>query len=87
VVQGLTAEMAEKGVFLRWTPQSAGEDSGPTAVRIRHVVLLDTATDEKQWLSTHSSVEQSLFVQDGSRSAQALDKDVQYSYTYQYQAQ
>lgn len=87
VVQGLTAEMAEKGVLLRWTPASAGEESEPTAVRIRRVVLLDTATEEKQWLSTHSSIEQNLLVEDGTRSAHALDKDVQYSCTYQYQAQ
>jgi len=87
VVQGLTAEIADKGVLLRWTPPSAADESQPTAVRIRRVVLLDTATDEKQWLSTHSSVEQSLFVEDGSRSAHALDKDVLYGYTYQYQAQ
>lgn len=86
-VQGLTAEMAEKGVLLRWTPPSGAEESEATAVRIRRVVLLDSATDEKQWLSTHSSVEQSMFVEDGSRSAHMVDKDVQYSYTYQYQAQ
>lgn len=86
-VQGLTAEMAEKGVLLRWTPPSAGEESEPKAVRIRRVVLLDTSTEEKQWLSTHSSVDQNLFVEDDSRSGHALDRDVQYGYTYQYQAQ
>ena len=79
--------MVEKGVLLRWTPPSTGEESEPTAVRIRRVVLLDTATDQRQWLSTHSSIEQNLFVEDGARSAHALDKDVQYSYTFQYQAQ
>lgn len=86
-VQGLTAEMVEKGVLLRWAPPSTGEVSDPTPVRIRRVVLFDTATDEKQWLSTHSSFEQNLFVADGSRSAHALDQDVQNGYTYQYQAQ
>jgi hypothetical protein len=87
VVQGLTAEVAEKGVLLHWTPPAAGQESEPMAVRIRRVVLLDTPTDEKQWLSTHSSFEQNLFVEDGLRSAHALDKDVQYGYSYQYQAQ
>lgn len=86
-LQGLTAEMAEKGVLLRWTQPSEAEESKPTAVRIRRVVLLNTAADQKQWLSTHLSIEQNLFVEDGARSAQALDKDVQYNYTYQYQAQ
>ena len=91
-VQGLTAEMAETGVLLRWTPASAGEESEPMgarpmAVRIRRVVLFDRPADEKQWLSTHSSLEQSLFVADGSRSAHALDMGAQYGYAYQYQAQ
>jgi hypothetical protein len=87
VVQGLTAEMTETGVLLHWTPSSAGEESEPMGVRIRRVVLLDRPTDEKQWLSAHSSLEQNLFVEDGSRSGHALDKDVQYGYTYDYQAQ
>jgi hypothetical protein len=56
-------------------------------VHIRRIVLFDRPTDEKQWLSTHSSFEQNLFVEDGSGSAHALDKDVQYGYTYDYRAQ
>jgi len=87
VVQGLIAERAEKGVLLRWSPPTTEEESEPTAVRIRRVVLFDTATDEKQWLSTHSSFEQSLFVGGGTRSAHALDNDVQDGYTYEYKAQ
>lgn len=86
VVQGLTAEMAETGVLLRWNPASAREESEPMGVRIRRVVLFYRPTDEKQWLSTHSSLEQNLFVENGSRSAHALDKDVQYGYTYDYRA-
>jgi hypothetical protein len=86
-VQGLTAEMAEKGVLLRWTPPSTGAVSEPTAVRIRRIVLFDKPSDEKQWISTHSSFEQNLFVEDGTRSAQALDNTVQDGYTYEYRAQ
>lgn len=86
-LQGLTAEMAGKGVLLRWTPPSPEEESQPTGVIVRRVVLFDRPADEKQYLSTHSSFEQNLFVQDGSRSTRALDNDVQYGYTYEYRAQ
>jgi len=87
VVEGLRAERAAKGVLLRWTPPPADEESEQTAVRIRRVVLFDTATDEKQWLATHSSFEHNLFVEDGTQSAHALDNDVQDGYMYEYQAQ
>lgn len=87
VVQGFTAEMAGTGVLLRWTPPSAGEESEPVGVRIRRIVLFDRPTDEKQWLSTHSSWEQNLSVDNGSRSARVLDKDVEFGHTYAYQAQ
>jgi len=86
-VQGFTAEMAEAGVLLRWNPPVAGEESGPMVVHIRRVVLFDRPTDESEWLSTHSSLEQNLFIEDGSQSVHALDKDVQHGYTYEYQAQ
>ena len=87
-VQGLTAEPTEAGVLLRWDlPSAEEEQSKPIGVRIHRVVLLDKPTDEKQWLSTHSSLEQDLFIEDGSRTAHALDKDVQYGYTYYYRAQ
>jgi hypothetical protein len=79
--------MAEAGVLLRWNPPVAEEESAPMVVHIRRVVLFDRLTDETEWLSTHSSLEQNLFIEDGSQSVHALDKDVRHGYTYDYQAQ
>ena len=86
-VEGFTAEIADAGVLLRWNPPVAGEESGPMVVHIRRVVLFDRLTDEKQWLSSHSSFEQDLFIQGGSQSVHTTDKDVQHGYTYDYKAQ
>ena len=84
-VEGLTAEMTQAGVLLRWKSAS---DRTATAIRIHRTMFVAPPTDPKSLLSTEASEpqEQDLFIEDLG-SAQALDKDVRYGNGYEYRAQ
>jgi hypothetical protein len=84
VVEGLSAEMTQAGVLLRWK----SSDGAATAIRIHRTMFFETAEDERKAQSTQSSapLEEDLFLED-ARSAQTLDKTVRYGNNYEYRAQ
>ncbi len=87
VIRGLTAEMSERGVLLRWTPVSASDEPAGTAIRLHRtmVILKHPSTD----ISTAAMLaqERDLWAPNGTASAEALDADVHSGATYEYTAQ
>jgi hypothetical protein len=87
-VQGLTADITEKGVVLRWKPESAGTEAGQTTIRLRRTEGLPPVATEAMReglvpLPTRPAVD--LFVTGGSASV--TDPDIHKGATYQYRAQ
>jgi hypothetical protein len=74
-VQGLTAEASEKGVILRWSPESAGTAAGETSIRLSRT----------EGAPLVSRPEVDLFAPD--ESAGTLDTRIRKGTTYQYRAQ
>jgi hypothetical protein len=84
-VEGLSAEMTSSGVLLRWTPDSSGY-----AIRIHRVrIELRPHTEGagEQTPDIPPPEERDLLIEDGSRTAQVLDKDIRIGGTYSYSAQ
>ena len=83
MVEGLSAEMTQAGVLLRWK-----SSEGATAIRIHRTMFFQTQEDERKAQSIRSSVplEEDLFIED-ARSAQTLDKTARYDSSYEYRAQ
>lgn len=89
LVEGLSAEMTDAGVLLRWKPALPdGNDSAGTAIRLHRIEVVPTPADETAQKGLPAPApEQNLWIADGARSGHALDKDVRYGHTYVYQAQ
>jgi hypothetical protein len=87
-VQGLTAEASEKGVILRWSPESAGTAAGETSIRLSRTegappVATQAMRDGLVPLVSRPEVD--LFAPD--ESAGTLDTRIRKGTTYQYRAQ
>lgn len=87
-VEGLAAEMTDKGVVLRWKPESAETAVGVTAIRLRRTEGVDPVATQAMRdglvpFPTRPEVE--LTAKDGS--AATIDPDVRLGETYQYRAQ
>lgn len=82
---GLSAEVRKAGVVLRWTP-----DNEETAVRLQRKLLSPPAKSQQQeglLTPPPEPLEQNLLVENGSRSGEALDKDIRFGEIYEYRAQ
>jgi hypothetical protein len=82
---GFSAEVRKAGVVLRWTA-----DNEDTAVRLQRKLLTPQPAKPKQeglLAPPAEPLEQNLLVEGGSRSGNALDKDVRFGETYEYRAQ
>jgi hypothetical protein len=84
-VERLTAEMASNGVLLRWTP-----DSSSYAIRIHRVRVIPrphTESAGEQTPDIPPPEERDFVIENGSRTAQAVDTDIRIGNTYTYSAQ
>lgn len=90
-IRGLTAEMTDKGVLLRWPPDTSPENPSDTAVRLhRNQVYQAPATEAARNGSSQlptAATGEELLVEGGSRSGQTLDANVHRGSTYEYRAQ
>lgn len=91
VIRGLTAVMTDKGVILRWPPDTSSESPEDTAVRLHRGELQQTpAGDAAQNGSSQLPIAtrgEDLLVEGGSRSGQTLDANVHLGGIYEYRAQ
>ncbi len=91
VIRGLTAEMTDKGVLLRWTPDTYSESPSDTAVRLhRNEVYLTPASEaagEGSSKPLSAAAGEDLLVEGGSRSGQTLDGNIHQGSIYEYRAQ
>jgi hypothetical protein len=90
-IRGLTAEITERGVLLRWPPDVSPEAPADTMVRLHRNELEHTSTvsavrSNSPGNSTSSTGEDFL-VEGGSRSGQTLDANIKRGSTYEYRAQ
>jgi hypothetical protein len=91
VIRQLTAEMTDKGVLLRWLPDTSSESPADTAVQLYRVEVDQTPVkqamrkDSSQSLSAGAGVD--LLVENGSRSGQTIDANIRRGCTYEYRAQ
>ncbi len=84
-VQGLTAELHEDGVLLRWTPGTSEEGSGSTVIRLYRRRLTPAPTPQTR--SPLEPVEQDVPVETGAEPGRTVDKDIRRGETYEYCAQ
>jgi hypothetical protein len=84
-VQGLTAELREDSVLLRWTPGTSGDESGNTVIRLYRRRL--TPAPATQTRSPLEPVEQDVPVETGAEPGRTVDKDIRPGETYEYCAQ
>jgi hypothetical protein len=84
-VRGLTAEMREDGVLLRWIPGASGDESGSTVIRLYRRRL--TPVPATQTGSPLDPVEPDVPVETGGEPGRAVDKDIRLGETYEYCAQ
>lgn len=89
VVDRLTADLTEKGVLLQWTPDSEAEGSMGAAIRIHRmrITKMTPSTASQPDSVTPDLSGHDVVVDDGSRTGQALDTDIQRGETYEYSAQ
>jgi len=86
-VQGLTAEITEQGVLLRWIPESAAT-TGETTVRLRRTEgLPPVATQAMREGSVPFPTRPTIDLSATDGSASVIDPDTQKGTTYQYRAQ
>ncbi len=90
-VTGLSAEVAKKGVLLRWT--ESGLEGVGVAVRLQRTLLTPSKEAEKKQeresvlAPQPEPVERRLLVTAGLEQGRALDKDIRFGETYAYRAQ
>jgi hypothetical protein len=91
VIRSLTAEMTDKGVLLRWTPQTSSESPSDAVVRLhRNEVYLTPASEAAREGSSgplFAATGEDLLVEGGSRSGQTLDANIHQGSIYEYWAQ
>jgi hypothetical protein len=95
-IQGLTAQLTDKGVLLRWQPFATGDDGNgaaheSTIVRLHRFEMVGRqsaeAVREGFTLPVAATVGIVLDVEDGARSGQALDTEIEKGKSYLYRAQ
>ena len=79
--------MSEAGVLLRWRPALPEGESGGTLVHIRRIELVNTPTGEAANEKPSELPQKNLWIENGLRTGQALDKEIQFGHTYVYNAQ
>lgn len=87
-VEDLTAEMTEKGVVLRWTPESAGPGTGLTTIRLRRTEGVDPVATQAMrdgLVPFPKRPEVELTAKD--EFATTIDPQVRQTEIYQYRAQ
>jgi hypothetical protein len=86
-VTGLTAKMRPDGVLLSWAPTPPA--SPPVAIRIERRLLTPPAKKPAQGPLAQAAepLNQTLLVQLGAQTDQALDKDIRFGESYEYRAQ
>jgi hypothetical protein len=88
-VLGLTAEMHEGAVLLRWPLPVAGNMPDNAVIRVYRKLLTSAPSTQAQNSPTLPSTmtEQNLLVESDAASGHFLDKNVRYNETYEYRAQ
>lgn len=83
-VTGLKADAHKDGVILRWNP-----DSERASVRLHRKLLTPSSTKPQPGLlkTPSEQLDESLMVDSGARTANAIDKSVRLNQTYEYRAQ
>jgi hypothetical protein len=91
VIRGLTAEMTDKGVLLRWPADTSSDSPSDTAVRLHRNEVYQTLAGEamREGLSSPSpaAADEDMLVEGGSRSGQTLDANIHRGSTYEYRVQ
>jgi hypothetical protein len=91
VIRGLTAELTDRGVLLRWPADTSSDSPSDTAVRLHRNEVYQTPASEgmREGFSPPSSAAagEDLLVEGGSRSGRALDANIHRGSTYEYRAQ
>jgi hypothetical protein len=87
-VKGLSAAMRKDGVLLNWTPRPEAQ---ATVIRLKRKLIgaVNPPAKSGQSLLTPPAepVEEFLVVPAGSKPGEAIDRDVRFGETYEYQAQ
>ena len=83
---GLTAEMSENSVPLRWAPATSSEEPDCTVIRRYRKPLAAPSSTEMQGphMPSFRSLEQKLLVETGAASVRALDNNIRFGETYEY---
>jgi hypothetical protein len=84
---GVTAQVRQSGIVLRWTPVS-----GTDAIRLhRKLIAAEHGTKPKAkaglFAAQPEPAEQNLLVEAGAAAGRVLDKDIRFGQTYEYRAQ
>ena len=90
-IRGLTAEMTEKGVVLRWPVDTSSGGASDTAVRLHRNEVFPTPAVEaaREGFSQPPSAAtgEDLVIEGGSRSGEILDANIHRGSIYEYWAQ
>jgi hypothetical protein len=89
-IRGLTAQMTDKGVELKWPAFAGDENASNTVVVLHRIEVVATPATEavRQGFASGPPVSvQDLLVEDGAVSGGALDASVSAGKTYEYRAQ
>ena len=89
-VQDLTAEWMDRGVRLRWMPDSTAEESMGASIRIHRTRLISLPTGASSPAASSAvsdSAGRDMVVEDGAQTQEALDTDIRQGASYEYSAQ
>jgi hypothetical protein len=88
-IQGLTAEMSENSVLLRWAAATSSEEPDGTVIRLYRKPLAVAPSNEMQGphMPSFQSMEQKLLVETGAASVRAVDNNIRFGETYEYRIQ
>jgi hypothetical protein len=86
-VLGLTVEIHEDAVLLRWMPAPSGENPENTVIRLYRKLATPDPSTQNSSTPPSQMTDQKLVVEVGGESERALDKDVHIGKIYEYRAQ